>query len=68
MLAVSFAVSLLSQELMTPEKFLGYIEFKRCYVMESRDWREEMIECWRRSARMGYEGAKYQLKMMGIAE
>ena len=51
-----------------PEKFLGYIEFKRCYVMESRDWREEMIECWRRSARMGYEGAKYQLKMMGIAE
>ena len=56
-----------------PPNFLGYIEFKRCSVIEARggrdlDSRDEVIACLRRSARMGYEMARFRLKMAGIAE
>lgn len=49
-----------------PKKFLGYIEYKLCAVNEARGNREEVVACLRRSARMGYEGARFRLQMAGI--
>ena len=51
-----------------PERFVGYIEFKRCGVWEARGEREATIDCLKRSAKMGYEMARFRLKMAGIAE
>lgn len=49
-----------------PGKFLGYIEHKHCGVAQARGLREESIACLRRSAKMGYEMARFQLQMAGI--
>ena len=49
-----------------PPKFLGYIESKRCAVLEIRNERDATIACLRRSAKMGYGGAAFRLKMMGL--
>lgn len=51
-----------------PKNFLGYIESKRCAVIEVRGSRDDTIACLRRSAGMGYEGARFRLKMAGISE
>lgn len=48
--------------------FLGYIEFKRCSVYEALGQRAAVIACLRRSAALGYEMARFQLKMAGLAE
>ena len=49
-----------------PKKFLGYIESKRCAIAQVRDDREETIACLRRSAKLGYEPARFKLQMAGI--
>lgn len=51
-----------------PPNFLGHIEFQRCSVIEIRGSRDELIACLRRSAKMGYEMARFRLKMEGIEE
>ena len=51
-----------------PPEFRGYIEFKRCGVYSVRGEKDEAIACLRRSAKMGYEMAKFQLRMAGLAE
>ena len=51
-----------------PAKFLGYIEFKRCGVLDARGDRLGTIACLKRSARMGYETARFRLKMAGVEE
>ncbi len=49
-----------------PKKFLGYIESKRCAIAQVREDREETIACLRRSAKLGYEPARFKLQMAGI--
>ena len=49
-----------------PEAFRGYIEFKRCGVYSARGEREETIACLRRSVQLGYEMAKFHLRMAGV--
>lgn len=49
-----------------PPEFLGYIEFKRCLVLEARHNAAAIPACLRRSAKMGYGGAEFRLKMMGL--
>lgn len=49
-----------------PREFLGYIEYKHCGVAQARGLREQSIACLRRSAKMGYEMARFQLQMAGI--
>jgi tetratricopeptide (TPR) repeat protein len=51
-----------------PPNFLGYIQFKRCAVHEARGERSETIVCLRQSAKLGYEMARYRLKMAGIED
>ena len=51
-----------------PPEFLGYIESKRCAVLEIRNERDANIACLRRSAKMGYGGAAFRLKMMGLED
>ena len=51
-----------------PPNFLGYIEFKRCAVLEARGERGETIACLRRSAKLGHEMARFRLKMAGIED
>lgn len=51
-----------------PPEFLGYIESKRCAVLEIRNERDATIACLRRSAKMGYGGAAFRLKMMGLED
>ncbi|WP_301100732.1 hypothetical protein [Propionivibrio sp.] len=51
-----------------PPEFMGYIEFKRCGVLEARGDRSATIACLKRSARMGYEMARFRLKMAGIED
>jgi tetratricopeptide (TPR) repeat protein len=50
-----------------PLQFLGYIEFKRCLILEAQGDADAVIDCLRRSAAMGYGGAEFRLKMMGLA-
>lgn len=50
-----------------PPEFLGYIEFKRCLVLEAQRNAEAVPACLRRSAKMGYSGAEFRLKMMGLS-
>ena len=50
-----------------PPQFLGYIEFKRCLITEAQGDADAVIDCLRRSAAMGYGGAEFRLKMMGLA-
>ena len=49
-------------------QFRAYIEFKRCGVYSARGEKDETIACLRRSARLGHEMAKFQLRMAGMAE
>lgn len=49
-----------------PPEFLGYIEFKRCLVLAAQDNSAAVPACLRRSAKMGYGGAEFRLKMMGL--
>ena len=49
-----------------PREFLGYIEYKHCGVAQARGLREQSIACLRRSAKMGYGMARFQLQMAGI--
>ena len=49
-----------------PQVFLGYIEFKRCLVLEFRGLREDMIACLHRSANLGYQNAQMMLNIMGV--
>lgn len=49
-----------------PKEFLGYIESKRCAIAQARDDRDETIACLRRSAKLGYEPARFKLQMAGI--
>ena len=49
-------------------QFRAYIEFKRCGVYSARGEKDETIACLRRSARLGHEMAKFQLRMAGLAE
>lgn len=51
-----------------PKEFTGYIEYKRCLIIQRRNLPDEFISCLQRSAKMGYGGAKFQLKMAGIPE
>ena len=51
-----------------PERFVGHLEFYRCGVMEALGQREEMLDCLRRSATLGYEMARFRLQMLGVAE
>lgn len=51
-----------------PGEFRGYIEFKRCGVYSLRGERDEVLACLRRSARLGYEPAKFHLRMAGLEE
>ena len=51
-----------------PPNFSGYIEFKRCAVLEARGERGETIACLRRSAKLGHEMARFRLKMAGIED
>ena len=51
-----------------PPNFFGYIEYKRCGVLEARGEREAMIDCLQRSAKMGYEMASFRLRMAGVGE
>jgi tetratricopeptide (TPR) repeat protein len=51
-----------------PKEFLGYIEFKRCAVIAARGNHDETIACLRRSAKLGYEMARFRLKMAGVSE
>lgn len=51
-----------------PPNFLGYIEAKRCSVLEVRGERVQALACLKRSARMGYGPAKFRLQMMGVDE
>lgn len=61
----AFDTALLHQP---PTDFLGYIEFKRCGVLEARGERDAAMACLRRSAALGYGMARFRLKMAGIAE
>ena len=49
-----------------PREFLGYIEYKHCGVAEARGQREEVIACLQRSGKMGYEMARFRLRMAGV--
>ena len=49
-----------------PKEFLGYIEFKRCGVIDARGDRAGGVACLRRSARLGYEMARFRLKLAGL--
>lgn len=49
-----------------PPEFLGYIEFKRCLVLEAEHNTEAIPACLRRSAKMGFGGAELRLKLMGL--
>ncbi|MFT3847891.1 MAG: tetratricopeptide repeat protein [Propionivibrio sp.] len=49
-----------------PKKFLGYIESKRCAIAQVREDRDETVACLRRSAKLGYEPARFKLQMAGI--
>jgi len=51
-----------------PKEFLGYIEFKRCGVIDARGDRAGVVACLRRSARLGYEMARFRLKLAGLDE
>ena len=51
-----------------PANFRGYIEFKRCGVYSLRGEKEATIACLRRSAKLGYETAKFHLRMAGVEE
>lgn len=51
-----------------PASIVGQIEFYRCRVMEVLGEREAMLDCLRRSAKMGYEMARFRLQMIGAAE
>ncbi|SDH79908.1 hypothetical protein [Propionivibrio dicarboxylicus] len=51
-----------------PKEFLGYIEFKRCGVIEARGDRAGVVACLRRAARLGYEMARFHLKLAGLDE
>ena len=51
-----------------PANFLGYIEFKRCGVYSLRGEKDATIACLRRSAKLGYEMAKFHLRMAGVEE
>lgn len=49
-----------------PAEFSGYIQFKRCGVIEkSVKDKEQVIDCLKESAKMGYGPAETLLKMMG---
>lgn len=51
-----------------PAEFVGYIEFKRCLILSARGDAAAVPACLRRSAAMGYAGAAFRLKMMGLSE
>jgi len=48
-------------------KYLAYIEFKRCIVLEAKGDTAAIPACLRRSAAMGYTRAGIQLQMMGLS-
>lgn len=48
-------------------KYLAYIEFKRCIVLEVKGDTAAIPACLRRSAAMGYTRADIQLQMMGLS-
>ncbi|MEI7614187.1 MAG: hypothetical protein WCK63_14905 [Betaproteobacteria bacterium] len=51
-----------------PPDFLGYIEAKRCNVLEIRGEGVQALACLKRSARMGYGPSRFRLQMMGVDE
>lgn len=55
-----------AEALRPPKEFLGYIEFKRCGIIEARGDRAGVVACLRRSARLGYELARFHLKLAGL--
>ena len=49
----------------TPE-FRGYIQYKRCGVLELRGESSSIPDCLRLSANLGYGPAKFKLQLMGL--
>lgn len=49
-----------------PPQFRGYIQFKRCLVLEIRGDTALIVDCLRESTAMGYSPAEFRLKMMGV--
>lgn len=47
-----------------PAQFSGYIEFKRCLVLEARGETDSLIECLKRSGAMGYNKAYFRLQTL----
>ena len=50
----------------SPPEFAGYIQYKRCIVLEVRGNTAAIPDCLRLSAKMGYGQADFRLKMMGL--
>lgn len=50
----------------SPPEFAGYIQYKRCIVLEVRGDTAAIPDCLRLSAKMGYGQADFRLKMMGL--
>lgn len=49
----------------SPE-FRGYIQYKRCAVLELRGEASAIPDCLRLSAKLGYGAAQFKLQMMGL--
>ena len=50
----------------SPPEFRGYIEFKRCIVLQVRGETTALPECLKRSAGLGYQPAAILLQMMEL--
>lgn len=50
----------------SPPEFRGYIQYKRCAVLELRREAASIPDCLRLSAKLGYGAAKFKLQMMGL--
>ena len=50
----------------SPPEFRGYIQYKRCAVLELRREAASIPDCLRLSAKLGYGAAQFKLQMMGL--
>lgn len=50
----------------SPPEFRGYIQYKRCAVLELRGEASAISDCLILSAKQGYGPAQFKLKMMGL--
>jgi hypothetical protein len=50
----------------SPPEFRGYIQYKRCAVLELRGEASAIPDCLRLSAKLGYGAAQFKLQMMGL--